>query len=179
MGRKIMNIFKPTWMIEKIYNLSAKDLKAKGITTVLTDLDNTLIAWNNPDGTPELKRWISELKREGIRVIVVSNNSHSRVSKAVAGFGLEFDARALKPLTVGIKRVLRQYRLKKAETIMVGDQLLTDMVAANLSGVRGVLVKPLIETDAWNTKLNRFLELFIKRSLKKKYPELVWHKELL
>jgi predicted HAD superfamily phosphohydrolase YqeG len=62
---------------------------------------------------------------------------------------------------------------------MVGDQLLTDMVAANLSGVRGVLVKPLIETDAWNTKLNRFLELFIKRSLKKKYPELVWHKELL
>ena len=82
-----MNIFKPTWMIERIYNLSAKDLKAKGITTVLTDLDNTLIAWNNPDGTPELKRWISELKREGIRVIVVSNNSHSRVSKAVAGFG--------------------------------------------------------------------------------------------
>ncbi len=37
-----MNIFKPTWMIERIYNLSAKDLKAKGITTVLTDLDNTL-----------------------------------------------------------------------------------------------------------------------------------------
>ena len=26
-----------------------------GIKAVLTDLDNTLIAWNNPDGTEELK----------------------------------------------------------------------------------------------------------------------------
>jgi HAD superfamily phosphatase (TIGR01668 family) len=174
-----MDIFKPTWMIEKIYNLSAQDLKAKGITTVLTDLDNTLIAWNNPDGTPELRQWIEDLKKEDIKVIVVSNNNHDRVKKAVEGFGLDFDSRALKPLTVGINRVVRKYKLEKSATIMVGDQLITDMVASNLSGVRGVLVKPLVETDAWNTKFNRFMELFIKRSLKKKYPKLVWHKELL
>ncbi|MBF7122177.1 YqeG family HAD IIIA-type phosphatase [Pediococcus pentosaceus] len=173
-----MNIFKPTWMIEKIYNLSAKDLNQKGITTVLTDLDNTLIAWNNPDGTPELRQWIEDLKQENIRVIVVSNNNHARVKKAVEGFGLEFDSRALKPLTVGINRVVRKNKLDKNSTIMVGDQLITDMAAANLAGVRGVLVKPLIETDAWNTKFNRLLEFFVKRSLKKKYPELVWHKEL-
>lgn len=165
-------------MIEKIYNLSAKDLKANGITTVLTDLDNTLIAWNNPDGTPELRKWIEELRKENIKVVVVSNNSEARVKKAVEGFDLEFDSRALKPLTVGINRVLKKYNLKKSATIMVGDQLITDMVAANLAGVRGVLVKPLIQTDAWNTKFNRFLELFIKRGLKKKYPELIWHKEL-
>ncbi|KRN94656.1 YqeG family HAD IIIA-type phosphatase [Pediococcus stilesii] len=173
-----MNIFKPTWMIEKIYNLSAQDLKKQGITTVLTDLDNTLIAWNNPEGTAELKQWIEELKLAGIQVIVVSNNSHNRVKKAVQSFGLEFDSRALKPLTIGINRVVKRYNLEKKSTIMVGDQLITDMVSANLSGIRGVLVKPLIQSDAWNTKFNRFLELFIKRLLKKKHPDLVWHKEL-
>ncbi len=39
---------------------------------------------------------------------------------------------------------------------MVGDQLLTDVVASNVAGVRSILVQPLIETDAWNTRINRF-----------------------
>lgn len=32
-----------------------RTIKKLGIKAVLTDLDNTLIAWNNPDGTEELK----------------------------------------------------------------------------------------------------------------------------
>ncbi len=41
---------------------------------------------------------------------------------------------------------------------MVGDQLITDMQAGNLAGVATVLVKPLVETDKWNTRINRFLK---------------------
>ncbi|GEP19357.1 YqeG family HAD IIIA-type phosphatase [Pediococcus argentinicus] len=173
-----MHIFKPHWMVERIYNLSTDNLKSLGIKAVLTDLDNTLIAWDNPDGTPELHQWIEELKQAQIEVIVVSNNSNERVAKAVEGFGLKYQARALKPLTVGIMRALRNNHLTKQEVIMVGDQYITDMVASNLSGVRGVLVKPLVTTDAWNTKINRWFEKFIKRSLRKKYPDMEWKREL-
>ncbi|ETJ00406.1 MAG: hypothetical protein Q611_LSC00081G0001, partial [Leuconostoc sp. DORA_2] len=52
--------FTPTYMVERIYDLTVEDLKAHGITTVLADLDNTLLAWNNPDGTPELKQWLQD-----------------------------------------------------------------------------------------------------------------------
>ena len=52
--------FKPTWMVNAIYDLTPEQLKAQGIKAVLTDLDNTLIAWNNPNGTPQLKEWLAQ-----------------------------------------------------------------------------------------------------------------------
>lgn len=48
--------------------------------------------------------------------------------------------------------------LRKEQVMMVGDQLITDIQAGNLAGVESVLVKPLIETDKWNTRINRFLK---------------------
>ena len=48
--------FKPTWMIERIYQLTPDQLAKHNIKGVITDLDNTLIAWDNPDGTPEIGR---------------------------------------------------------------------------------------------------------------------------
>ena len=50
--------YKPTWMVSSIYQITPEQLKKLGIKAVLTDLDNTLIAWNNPDGTPELRAWL-------------------------------------------------------------------------------------------------------------------------
>lgn len=52
-------------------------------------------------------------------------------------------------------------KLKKDQVMMVGDQLITDMQAGNLAGVETVLVKPLVETDKWNTRINRFFEKII------------------
>lgn len=64
----------------------------------MVDLDNTLIAWNNPDGTPELHQWLQTMRTNGIKVIVVSNNKHDRVKRAVAKFDVDFVSRAMKPL---------------------------------------------------------------------------------
>ncbi len=123
---------------------------------MLTDLDNTLIAWNNPDGTQQLHDWLQEMKQAGITVMVVSNNNHDRISRALARLDLPFVARALKPFPVGINRAVRQLGLSKHAVVMVGDQLLTDIAAGNAANVRTVLVQPLVETDAWNTRINRF-----------------------
>lgn len=62
---------------------------------------------------------------------------------------------------------------------MIGDQLLTDVVASNNAGVRSVLVKPVLPSDAWNTKLNRFIE---KKNMEKKlfdkYNNLTWQEDI-
>lgn len=169
--------FKPTWMVTNIYDLTPADLKAQGIRTVLTDLDNTLIAWNNPDGTPELRHWLNLLEMAGIQVVVVSNNSRARVDRAVAPFHLAYIHRALKPLSFGLRRALRRWHLRKDEVVMVGDQLLTDVWAAHNCGVRSVLVKPLLKSDAWITKPNRFLEKIVMWRLRHVYPELTWQED--
>jgi predicted HAD superfamily phosphohydrolase YqeG len=41
-------------------------------------------------------------------------------------------------------------------------------MAAHSAGIRSILVKPLVESDAWNTKINRFFEKILKHYLQKK-----------
>ena len=163
----MFNKFKPTWMIESIYDLQPAELKARGIKVVLTDLDNTLIAWNNPLGTPQLREWLEVMKKAELPVVVVSNNNHQRVKKAVAPFGLPFISRALKPLGRGIKLAKKQFDVQDSELVLVGDQLLTDIAAANHTNIRSILVKPIVQTDAWNTRINRGIEKIVKKQLLK------------
>lgn len=164
----MLNKFEPTWMVESIYDLSPTELKEKGVKVVLTDLDNTLIAWDDPDGTPQLHAWLHKMEDAKIPVVVVSNNKHKRIEHALKTLELPFVSRALKPLTRGIKIALKRYDLKKHEVVLVGDQLMTDVMAANNAGIRSILVKPLVDSDAWNTKINRFFEKIVKRRLIKK-----------
>lgn len=100
----MLEIFKPTWMVNTIYSVSPAQLKGQGVRAVFSDLDNTLIAWNNPDGTPELKEWMDALQEAHIPLIVISNNSKERVGKAVNSLDLPFVSRSLKPLSFGIDR---------------------------------------------------------------------------
>lgn len=166
--------FKPTWMVEAIYQITPDQLKEQGIKAVLTDLDNTLIAWDNPDGTEELKHWLETMKEAGIPVVVVSNNNNDRVAKAIQQFELDFEARALKPLPRGIKKAQSKLRLNKDEIVMVGDQIMTDVRGANAAGIRSILVQPIVNTDSWKTQINRFFERKIMKHLGKKHPEMKW-----
>ena len=61
---------------------------------------------------------------------------------------------------------------------MVGDQIMTDVRAANRVGVRSILVKPIIDTDSWKTQFNRVCERKIMHYLQKKNPEMVWQGEI-
>ncbi|CAC9830869.1 MULTISPECIES: YqeG family HAD IIIA-type phosphatase [Enterococcus] len=166
--------YKPTWMIDAIYKITPAQLKKLGIKAVLTDLDNTLIAWNNPDGTEELKTWLLEMKNAGITVLVVSNNKDSRIKRVVEKFDLDYVARALKPTARGFKLAEKKLGLKPSEMLMVGDQIMTDIRGANAAGIRNVLVQPIVDTDGWNTRINRFFERKIMKYLSKKHPEMTW-----
>lgn len=166
--------YKPTWMVDAIYKITPAQLKSLGIKAVLTDLDNTLIAWNNPDGTEELLSWILEMKNAGIPVLVVSNNKSSRIKRAVEKFDLDYVSRALKPTTRGFKAAEKKLQMKPEELVMVGDQIMTDIRGANAAGIRSILVQPIIDTDGWNTRINRFFERKIMKHLMKKDPEMIW-----
>lgn len=56
--------FQPTWQVESIYDLPPEELRKKGIKVVLTDLDNTLIAWNNPDERPSFANGFRKWKKQ-------------------------------------------------------------------------------------------------------------------
>lgn len=170
--------YKPDYYLEAIYQLDAATLHEMGIKLVLADLDNTLTAWNNPDGTPEMRAWLEEMKHAGIRVVVVSNNHAKRVGRAVAPFGIDFVNDALKPFTRGIRLALKRFGGDLSSTILVGDQRMTDIRAAHRAGILSVLVKPLLESDHWPTKFNRWRERRVAAKLRAKYGEPVYTERL-
>ena len=49
-------IFRPTYTIDSIYNLDINALKNMGIKAIFSDLDNTLLAWNNFETDDSLQK---------------------------------------------------------------------------------------------------------------------------
>ncbi|WP_297817479.1 YqeG family HAD IIIA-type phosphatase [uncultured Lactobacillus sp.] len=163
-------LFRPRYTINTIYNLDPEQLKKMGIKAVFSDLDNTLLAWNQAETAAEMDQLNKKLAQAGIKLVVISNNNAERIGKVLNPYHIEFIAKARKPLPIGINKELRLLNLKPDQVLMVGDQLITDIQAGNLAHVKTVLVKPLVGTDKWNTRINRFFEkiIYFFLNLKKK-----------
>ncbi|MDR2660949.1 MAG: YqeG family HAD IIIA-type phosphatase [Lactobacillaceae bacterium] len=170
----MIKLLEPQFTVERIWGISPITLKKMGVTTILADLDNTLVAWNKADGDTDFFEWHNLLIKNNIQLIVVSNNTTSRVARAVKPFGLPFESWSMKPFPRGILKTLKDFNLNKDEVIMVGDQIMTDIIAANLAKVKSVLVKPLVNTDGILTKTNRAIANMVLKNL-----DIKWEKDLV
>lgn len=166
-----MALIKPTYMVNSTFNLKPEKLKLMGITHILSDLDNTLIPWNSSEPSEELKKWVAELKKYHIELIVVSNNNYTRIHDAVSMLDVKIVARAKKPMPFAIKKFVNLSSISKERVLFLGDQLLTDVIAGNLAGVKTILVKPLVDTDLKKTRFNRFFERPILKLINRIYKQ--------
>ena len=157
-----MHIFRPTWIKERFTDVTVSFLQEHHITTVFTDLDNTVIGWDEMEASQELVKWLRELQQEHIQVIVVSNNKHTRIQPVAEQLGISFASLSLKPSAKGFNKAMEMAgQPDKEQVLMIGDQILTDVLGSNLYGIRSVFVEPIKESDSWNTKINRFFERII------------------
>ncbi len=73
----------------------------------------------------------------------------------------------MKPLKVKLSRILKQY--DRSQVVMIGDQLMTDVLVAKRLGLYMILVEPVhLHSDESSTKLNRQLEKLVVKRLKKR-----------
>lgn len=128
------------------------------MTALLLDVDNTVSPHHSTDVIPEMRAWIASLGPAGFRACLVSNNWHDDIQDRAAALGLPVIARSGKPLPFGIWRAIRLLGVRRAECVMVGDQLFTDVLGGKLAGVRTILVQPLTQTDMGHTVVLRRLE---------------------
>lgn len=154
-------VFRPKYTIDNIYHLNIDQLHKLGIKAIFSDLDNTLLAWNNFETAEQMNQLNKRLKKENINLVVISNNNAERIGKVLNPYNIKFIAKSKKPLPFAITRERKKLGLRGSQVMMIGDQLITDMQAGNLAGVETVLVKPLVPTDKWNTRINRFFEKII------------------
>ncbi|MBR3570831.1 MAG: YqeG family HAD IIIA-type phosphatase [Oscillibacter sp.] len=123
--------------------ITPETLSGMGVALLLSDLDFTLAPKSVRRPDDRLKAWIADLKAHGIQFMIVSNNrSGRRVREFCAELGVPYQGRANKPSRRGIRAALARSGVGAAHTAMLGDKLLTDVLAANRAGVLSLMVEP-------------------------------------
>lgn len=168
--------FIPDQYVPSVYDIKIEELKEKGIKGIITDLDNTLVEWDRKDATEELLKWLQELKEEGFEVVIVSNNNEKRVHTFAAPHGITFIHSAKKPFSKAFKSACKLMNIQHSEAVVIGDQLLTDILGGNRAGFHTILVVPVAATDGILTKFNRSIEQRVFRAMKRK-GLIEWEKE--
>jgi HAD superfamily phosphatase (TIGR01668 family) len=134
----------PEYSFQSVCDISPEFLRLRGITLLLVDLDNTLAPYGTLEPSREIADWAESVKAAGIELFMVSNNHGSTRVKAFADrFGIDFIMGANKPFSAGVKKVLKQLGKRAAETALAGDQIFTDVIAANSAGVTSIIVVPI------------------------------------
>ena len=110
----------------------------------------------------------NNIKEFGLNFYIISNNSFERVNEFCKDENIEFLFSAKKPLKKNLLNFIKEKELNIDECVMIGDQLLTDIYAANKFGCFSVLVDQLSNKDIAITSFNRKIEDIIYKKYKDK-----------
>ncbi|MCI8349875.1 MAG: YqeG family HAD IIIA-type phosphatase [Oscillospiraceae bacterium] len=135
--------FSPTWYFEKIEDVSPEFLRENGVSALILDVDNTLTTHDNPMPKAGVAVWLEKMRAAGITMMILSNNKVERVRPFAKALGLPCIPNGKKPLPDGIRRTLHAMGTQREKTIVVGDQVFTDVLAGKWSGLRTLLVEPI------------------------------------
>ena len=136
-------MFHATVALRSVLQIQPGLLRQYGIRGLMLDLDNTLTTHDNPAPAEGVLSWIGLMRQAGIAMMIVSNNrSGRRVTDFCAELGIPYQGHAKKPGTEGLRKAMARAGKGRSETAMLGDKLLTDVLAANLSGVTALMVEP-------------------------------------
>ncbi len=147
----------PGEYLESTYRIDFDKLYKNGYRGVIFDIDNTLV----PHGAPADEQAISlftHLKELGFSCMLLSNNKEPRVKPFAEAVGAQYLYKAGKPKPSVYRRAMQELETDTTNTLFVGDQIFTDVMGANLAGIRTILVKPIHPKEEIQIVLKRFLE---------------------
>lgn len=148
----------PKYLFPRVTDISSQFLSEHGISLLLMDYDNTLLPYTVDVPPSELLRWLDAMKRAGIRLCIVTNSRKPRVPAFCRAHNIPCVTRAKKPRTAGVHEAMRRFDCSAAQTALVGDQIYTDVLAGNLSGVTSIHVRSIHNHTVW-LKLRHCLEV--------------------
>jgi HAD superfamily phosphatase (TIGR01668 family) len=153
-----MKLFQPILTYNNVQSINFDDLRKHNVKGIALDIDNTLIDYNEKL-SDDVKKWVENAKKEGFKICILSNtNKSKKVTKVSEELDLEYIKMAKKPAKSGYKKAIKLLGLEPYEIAMVGDQLFTDVLGANIMKMISIYVNPINSKEVWYTKFKRPLE---------------------
>ena len=148
----------PKIIVPTLTDVSPELLHSRSIKLLMLDFDNTIVPYTTSTPTQIMQAWLEEMVKSDIQLCVVSNSHKDRVKIFCANYGIDCITHANKPFSKGIKECLAKYRMDPKECALVGDQIFTDTLGANCTGVTSILVKAIDNHNIW-LKLRHVAEM--------------------
>ena len=165
----MLKIHIPTYHAKSVYDIDISFFKEKGYKYIFIDLDNTLDSYRALLPSERAIKLVESLKENDIELIILSNNTGERVGNYATTLGVKYFSSVLKPFKRGVLKVIKEMGIKKNEIVMIGDQTVTDIAAANSSGLDSILTDKIVPEDQFVTRtFNRIVDNIIRKGLKKK-----------
>ena len=159
----------PDQIVNTVFDIDLDELTTRGVRGIITDLDNTLVGAKTPLATPQLIGWLDIVKDRGFKVVILSNNNKTRVGNFAEPLGIPFIPAARKPAGAAFRRALKLMELQAEQAVVVGDQMLTDVLGGRRAGLHTILVTPIApREEGWATQINRRIEKIALARLRKK-----------
>ncbi len=161
--RPIRRVLAPSLYLEKIYDLPFEWLTERAITSVVTDLDNTLVPWRDYRVADQLAGWFDSLHGNGFKTLILTN---ARPAPTIVELSRTLNTKlvvgARKPVSRFFRKALELLDSKPHETCVIGDQIFTDVLGGNLVGCHTVLVERIGHREFAGTRIMRLLERLVK-----------------
>ncbi len=158
----------PDLICEEVYDIPFSNFLKKGVKAVVFDIDNTLVPYDVAVPTEKVTSLLTSLKEMGLSIAFVSNNTPERVETFNESLGFFAVPDSHKPLKRALGPVLSQFGISPQELLLVGDQLLTDVLCARVNRAHVVSVSPIKKVETRFFRFKRWIEKpFIRAYYKK------------
>lgn len=162
------NYFKPSLYVRSFMDINVSQLKRQGIELFISDLDNTLVPHFKRLPNKDVLNFIEKITNANIKFVILSNNAKTRVKTFATKAGVrEWYSNARKPFKFVVKKIIKKHKIHPSKVIIMGDQIVMDILVANRLKCESILVQPLVSSDYKMNRFNLFLENRIYKSLER------------
>lgn len=139
----MFKVLQPKLKLRTIYDITPSLLGERGVTLLMMDLDNTISPYSGSAPSEALNHWRDELTAAGVSLFIVSNTKTERAKNFAGLWHVPYTDGAKKPFSDTVESVTRRLGKTPNEAALVGDQIFTDVWAANRAGVLSISVEPI------------------------------------
>jgi len=166
-----LDAFVPDEAVGSVSEIDLDALAARGIEGLLLDLDNTLLAHGTLAMTADRAQW-ARRAAERFSCCLLSNSVRGRRVRRLSGElgvpGIAVWHWGRKPLSGGFRRAMSITGTSPEQTAMIGDQLLSDILGGNRTGLHTIWVERIDPCEFVVTRhVHRPIETWIARRLER------------
>ena len=138
----MLRALRPNERVDTVLDVDYDRLWRSGKRAILFDLDNTLGRRNASRPADQVLDLLEDLAGRGFRIGILSNRRFGLDGEMVRTVRDRYPmiSAAGKPRTRRLRRLLGRLGISSDQAIMIGDRILTDVLAGNRAGLHTIRV---------------------------------------